>query len=173
MLSDLFSFGAQLLSNWIGGVGLLSTLLWIWAEVSNKPERGFLGNRKLWGRLAIVFLFAACFQAWRDEHAASENARVAGRKFAMVSSDGVILSQRGFSDYGLTVEKRQGSRADGATWPEYILKFEHEPEYFDVRSIEGYTPQRTRLGPGQYRFVFVHPGFGSPMVEANSRIEAE
>ena len=130
-----------------------------------------MGNRKLWGRLAIVFLFAARFQAWHEEHAARESARVAGPKFAMVSSDGVILSQRGSSEYGLSVEKRKASRADGATWPEYILKFEREPEYFDVRSIEGYTPQRTRLGPGQYRFVFVHPGFGSAMVEANFRIE--
>jgi len=68
-----------------------------------------LGNRKLWGRLAIVFLFAARFQAWHEEHAARESARVAGPKFAMVSSDGVILSQRGSSEYGLSVEKRKAS----------------------------------------------------------------
>src|SRR5439155_16914953 len=90
-------------------------------QIPNKPERGFLGNRNLWGRLAIIFLFAACFQAWREEHAARKSARVAGPKFAMVSSDGVILSQRGSSEYGLSVEKRKASSGyerRGAAYPQ-------------------------------------------------------
>lgn len=169
MLGDLGTFVAGVFSHWLAWIGLLSTALRIWAELSERADRTFLGNRPLWTALAVVFLFAACFQTWREEHT---HAVVSGPSFALVGRDGKLISQRDFEQYGLIVERRDEPAASGRSWPTYYLGFEHEPEIVDVRTDEGATVQKERVGPGRFKVIFIGAGFGSPVVEASFKIEA-
>jgi hypothetical protein len=140
MLDDLFTFLGRVFSHWLGWIGLLGTGLRVWAELSERAERTFLGNRSLWTTLAVVFLFAACFQAWREDHA---KAVASGPSFAVVSSDGKLVSQRNFEQYGLSVERRDEPTTSGDPWPTYYIWFDHEPELFDVRTDEGLRCRRS------------------------------
>ena len=65
-----------------------------------------------------------------------------------MSSDGNLISQRNFERYGLSVERRDEPAASGDPWPTYYLRFDHEPELFDVRTDEGATVQKRRIAPG-------------------------
>ena len=155
MLGDLWTFLQNIFLNWLGLVGLFFTGLRIWAEFSENPARNFLGNRHLLTRLAVGFLFAACFQAWRAQHAELTGLRrTAGPRHAVVSADGTILAQRNFAEYGLTVEVKEERGSDGESWSAYHLRFAREPEHFEIRTDDGATPARNRVArrvPGGLR----------------------
>ena len=169
MLNDLLTFLGRVFSHWLGWIGLLSTGLRIWAELSERVDRTFLGNRPLWTTLAVIFFFGACFQAWREEHT---KAAASGPSFALVSSDGNLISQRNFERYGLSVERRDEPAASGDPWPTYYLRFDHEPELFDVSTDEAATVQKQRIAPGKFKVLFIGAGFGSPIVATGFRVEA-
>lgn len=117
--------------------------------------------------MTMVFLLVACFQAWREEH---DKIATVGPRYALVSSDGTILEQKNFSEYGLAVKTVEEHTAEGSTWTVYHLQFAHEPEHFEIRTNDGATPGVDKIGPQEYRVVFVGVGFGSPVVTANFRV---
>jgi hypothetical protein len=145
-----------------------------WAERSNQPSRGFLGRPRLWTTLTFVFIGFACFQVWQTEYHAADAARTSGPSYAIVSSDGTIVAQKNFAQYGMTVKTVQEypQHVKGG-WTVYHIKFEHEPDHFLIRTDEGATPGKDQIGPHQYRVVFVGVGFGDPVVTANFRVEAD
>jgi hypothetical protein len=170
LIQELLAFLLAVATNWLAVVGVVSTVLWVVAQTFGSRDGGLLKNPRLWAWLAICFLFLATFEAWRQEHAQV----AAGPSVAIVSSEGVILSQKNFSQYGLAVEKRQEKRPESSfAWNVYILTFEREPEHFTVRTDEGATPFRNKIGPRQYRVGFVGVGFGNPVVDVNFRVEAD
>jgi hypothetical protein len=95
-----------------------------------------------------------------------------GPRFALFDKEGTLVSQRNFEQYGLNVERRDQPAASGDPWPTYYIRFEHEPEVFDVRTDEGATVQKERIGPGEFKVLFIGAGFGSPVIAASFRIEA-
>jgi hypothetical protein len=173
MLDDLSTFLVAVFLNVSFFFGVVTLALRWWAERMNEPWRNFLGRPRLWTAMTFVFLGIACFQAWRAEHHAAQAVQ-SGAGYALVSSDGTIVSQKNFAQYGMTVKTVQEhpSWVPGG-WTVYQIKFEREPEHFIIRTDDGATPGKNQVGPHEYRVVFVGVGFGDPVVTANFRVEAD
>jgi hypothetical protein len=71
----------------------------------------------------------------------------------------------------LSVERDEPDER-GDPWPACYLKFEHEPELFDVRTDENATVRRERVSPGKFKVAFIGSGWGDPPVAAGFRIDA-
>ena len=148
--------------------GVVSGLLWIWAQHSGDDSRSFIRNRVVWAWIAVGCITIGMFKAWQDEHGKVAGA---GSSYAIVSSDGQIVSAQNFSRYGVTVEKRAENRPDGTfAWNVYIVTFQVEPDHFKIETDGAVTPWRDPIGPHQYRVGFVHAGAGSLVVDTDFRI---
>ena len=86
-------------------------------------------------------------------------------EYALVSSDGTVLSHKGFKDYGLHVTLN-------ISGPEYTLKFAKAPDYFEVTTREGGVVRLKQLSPLEYELKFVGAGYGSPLIQCNFKVQA-
>jgi hypothetical protein len=68
MAHDLFLFAWLVVSGWLAWIGLVSTVLWVVAQIADRPDWGFLKPKRLWSTLAVFFIVAAMFQVWRDQY---------------------------------------------------------------------------------------------------------
>lgn len=99
-------------------------------------------------------------------------------RYAIVGKDGRLLSQRNFGKYGLFVkwvksaEKSDDRHTTKAPVPSYIIRFDFEPDYFEISTRERAVPEILQSGPKEYTVRFVEAGFGDPFVECNFKIEA-
>jgi len=99
-------------------------------------------------------------------------------RYAIVGKDGQLLSQRNFGRYGLFVkrvesaEKSYASHTKEAPVTSYIIRFDSEPDYFEISTRERAVPEILQSGPKEYKVNFVQAGYGDPLVECNFKIEA-
>ncbi|ELE6572969.1 hypothetical protein RMQ49_004465 [Vibrio parahaemolyticus] len=96
-------------------------------------------------------------------------------EYALVSSDGTVLSQRGFGRYGLQVELASMEIDNSCTdqvVPEYVLKFSTVPDYFEISTREGAVIKLKQVSPHSYTLRFVGAGYGDPIVRCNFKIQA-
>jgi len=87
-------------------------------------------------------------------------------EYALVSSDGTVLSHKGFSHYGLQV--RFNLNPD----PEYLIEFAKVPSYFEVTNREGGVVSLEQESPLSYKLHFIGAGLGSPYIQCNFKIQA-
>lgn len=141
------------------------------------PGNGFIARIRA-DNSAVEMLLNAQTSGWKFRNGRgiavvpAPLASTSGPGYALVDGGGRITAQRNFSQYGLTVERYTEHAADGGAWPAYRLRFKREPEHFEVRTDSGATPERDAESAGQYRVIFIDPGFGNPIIEASFKIEA-
>lgn len=96
-------------------------------------------------------------------------------EYALVSKDGSVLSHKGFKEYGLHVKHEMVSISESRTEdlvPEYLIKFEKVPDYFEISTREGAVVRLKQESPLVFKLRFVSPGYGSPVIECNFKIQA-
>jgi|SRR5581483_1271365 len=93
-------------------------------------------------------------------------------KFALVNSAGSVVTRKNFGEYGLIVEKRIVPLPENRSYPEYRLRFDREPDYFDVTTRTGAVSQVEPAAPKEYKVIFIGSGYGSPTVETDFKITA-
>jgi hypothetical protein len=67
LIRDIWAWLVAVFSGWFGGIGFVSTVLWVVAQMRDNPDQGFL-NQKWWRVVAVFFLVIASFEAWRDAY---------------------------------------------------------------------------------------------------------
>lgn len=86
-------------------------------------------------------------------------------EYALVSSDGNVLSNKGFKDYGLHVRLHPAG-------PEYTMEFARAPDYFEITTREGAVVRLNQKSPLVYELKFVGAGYGSPLMRCNFKVQA-
>ena len=116
---------------------------------------------------AILALFISIITAFKSQKYYSE--------YSLVSKDGKVLSHKGFKEYGLHAECKMvpisQSRALELV-PEYIINFKKVPDYFEVSTREGAVVNLQQESPLVFKLRFVSPGYGSPVIACNFKIQA-
>jgi len=116
---------------------------------------------------AIVAIFISVVTAFKSKEYYSE--------YTLVSSDGTVLSHKGFKEYGLLVKLAfvpvDDSRHETLV-PEYSVQFAKVPSYFEVTTREGGVVMLHQESPLSYKLRFVGAGYGSPVIQCNFKIQA-
>ena len=106
---------------------------------------------------AVLAITISIFTAFRSKKYFTE--------YALVSSDGSVLSHKGFKDYGLHVTL-------DTSVPEYTLQFAKAPDYFEVTTREGGIVRLKQISSLSYELKFVGAGYGSPLIRCNFKVQA-
>lgn len=106
---------------------------------------------------AIFAIFISIITAFKSKKYFTE--------YALVSSDGKVLSHKGFKDYGLHVKLDPNGL-------EYTLEFAKAPDYFEITTREGVVVRLDQKSPLVYALRFVGAGYGSPLMQCNFKVQA-
>ncbi len=96
-------------------------------------------------------------------------------EYALVSRDGSIQSHRGFGKYGLHATLKEvvvSEDRPNIIVPEYTLKFDQVPVYFEVSTWAGAGVKILQKDPKIFSLRFIGYGMGSPVIDCNFKVQA-
>jgi len=94
-------------------------------------------------------------------------------EYAILNKEGTIAYQKGFTKYGLFVEKKEIDEGYGMR-PIFILSFKNEPDYFEISTRKALLSEIKQIGPNKYMLKLYRTGGfgGNYIVDSDFRIQA-
>jgi hypothetical protein len=94
-------------------------------------------------------------------------------EYAIINKDATIAYQKGFTKYGLFIEKKAINEGYGMR-PIFILSFRNEPDYFEISSRKALLSEVKQIGSNKYMLkLYETGGFGGNfLVESEFKIQA-
>src|SRR2546430_5234331 len=128
---DLLEFLWAVINNWAGYAtgGLVVALLWLWSTLRQVPI-----SRKIGIVIAVVFLFVAFFNAWREKHHLALAAQAQLEE---------LTKPKLTAEYGSALATSEANSADSLMTLSGVIKNQGAPTILDNWAVDLELPNRT------------------------------